>query len=70
MSRDNSPSYAQGAADALEDMQLDAQHGGVRLGARPPNPAYPRMYMLGYVENYVYCPHRCNSSCERPVSSH
>jgi hypothetical protein len=63
MSRENSPNYAQGAADALEDMQLDAQHGGVALGPRPPNPAYPHMYMLGYNEHYEYCPHRCTAAC-------
>jgi hypothetical protein len=65
MSRDNSPNYAQGAADALEDMELVAQHGGVALGARPNDPNYPVMYMKGYMEHYAPKPHRCTSACQR-----
>jgi hypothetical protein len=65
MSRENSPSYAAGAADALRDMALEAEHDGVPLGPEPPNPAYPVMYMRGYMENYEHRPHTCSAQCAR-----
>jgi hypothetical protein len=69
VSRDNSPNYAQGAADALEDMELAAQHDGIPLGIRPPDPNYPVMYMKGYMEHFAPKWHRCTSACrERSVT--
>jgi hypothetical protein len=65
MSRDNSPNYAQGAADALRDMELVAQHGGQPVGPVPPNPDYPVMYQKGYWEHYAPVPHRCTAACKR-----
>ena len=58
-----SPSYAIGAAHALRDMALDAEHDGVALGPEPPVPAYPVMYLKGYRENYEHIPHRCTREC-------
>ena len=50
MSRENSPSYAQGAADAMRDNELaDAKE--IPIGPQPPNPKYPLMYMRGYQEH-------------------
>lgn len=65
MSRENSPSYAIGAADALRDMALNAEHDGVPIGPEPPDPNYPRMYTYGYMENYEYIPHTCNARCAK-----
>lgn len=64
MSRSNSRNYAIGAADALEDNELEQQHDGEPLGPRPNDPNYPRMYMYGYEEHRVYSPHKCDHSCD------
>ena len=50
MTRENSPAYAQGAADAVRDNELTA-HGETPIGPQPPNPKYPLMYLRGYQEH-------------------
>ena len=66
MSRENSPNYALGAADALADMARVAEHGGVAVGpdvSQLRNPNYPAMYLKGYRENYEPVPHLCGITC-------
>ena len=63
MTRDNSPNYAAGAADALSDNARVAEHGGYALGPTPPNPDYPVMYMKGYQEHFAPIEHVCTDQC-------
>ena len=51
MSKDNSPSYAQGVSDAEVDNAL-VSNGKPPIGPQPPNPAYPVMYLRGYEDTF------------------
>jgi len=51
MSKENSPSYAQGVSDAEVDNAL-VSNGKPPIGPQPPNPAYPVMYLRGYEDTF------------------
>ena len=51
MSKDNSPMYALGRADAWADNERVA-NGNDAIGKNPPYPAYPVMYNAGYDDHF------------------
>lgn len=66
MSKANSPRYQQGLMDGAEDASDLSQCPPTQpLGPRPPDPAYPVMYMTGYNEAFDPVPCPCDGSCKR-----
>lgn len=65
MSRETSQRYVDGAADALRDNDLVAQHNGCAIGPEV-GPGYPNnMYTYGYRENFAPVPHTCIDKCRK-----
>lgn len=66
VSEANSPTYAVGLLDGLDDeARIKSCPSVPALGECPPFPDYPVMYLRGYWSVYTGVAHRCSRECRR-----